>query len=228
MASGKEPRRRITSVRNTQQITKAMKMVSAAKLRRSQDAIIQARPYANAIRQATRLVTVNPTVRESHPLLEKREVRKVNVVLITSDRGLCGGYNANLNKRAERMFKEEAGKHEKFVFTCIGKRGYEYLKLRKIPIQKHFEGVQKNINYARAAVIADELVESFLAGEFDEIRLIYAEFKSALSQVIVRETLLPISPDADSGAADALRSDFVFEPSQAKILSELLPRYFKV
>lgn len=229
MASGKELRRRIHSVKNTQQITKAMKMVSAAKLRRAQDAIVSARPYANAIRQVVRLVTANAIVRESHPLLAKREARKVNVVLITSDRGLCGAYNSNLNKRAERMYREEAAQYEKFVFTTIGKRGNEYLKLRKIPVHKFYEDVQKQITYAKVSAIAEELVESFLNGEFDEIRLVYAEFKSALSQIVVRESLLPIV--AETGGAEvagAPSADFLFEPNQGEILNELLPRYFKV
>lgn len=226
MASGKELRRRIQSVKNTQQITKAMKMVSAAKLRRSQDGIVQARPYANAIREVTRLITGNPSLREGHPLLVKREVKKVCVVLITSDRGLCGGYNSNLNKRAERIYREEAKKYEKLVFACIGKRGYEFLRLRKIPVHKYYEGIQKTLSFAKASAITEELVAAFLSGEFDEIRVVYAEFKSALSQIVVQETMLPISTDAESAAA-AMKSDFIFEPSQLEILNEMLPRYFK-
>src|SRR3989338_4611208 len=112
MASGKDLKRRIASVKSTQQITKAMKMVAAARLRRAQDAILRARPFAGAIRQVVNNLVQNEQVRDGHPLLARREVKKVNVILLTSDRGLCGGFNANLTKRAEAMYRAEAGNYE--------------------------------------------------------------------------------------------------------------------
>jgi F-type H+-transporting ATPase subunit gamma len=227
MASGKELRRRIQSVKNTQQITKAMKMVSAAKLRRAQDAIVHARPYAVAIRKATQLAAANPYVREAHPLFQAKPVKKVNVILMTSDRGLCGGYNSNLCKRAEKLHREEAKGLEVFSFTCIGKRGYDFLRSRKIPVRKFYADIQKSVSFAKAAVVADEITEAFSSGEFDEIRLIFAEFRSALSQTIVVDTLLPIA-NTEFGELDiAAKSDFIFEPEQAEVLNDLLPRYLR-
>ena len=227
MASGKELRRRIQSVKNTQQITKAMKMVSAAKLRRAQDAIVQARPYATAIQKATRLAVANPYVREAHSFFQIKPVKKVNVVLVTSDRGLCGGYNSNLCKRAEKLYREEAKGLEVLSFTCVGKRGHDFLRSRKVPIRKFYPDVQKSVSFAKAAVIADELIEAFTTGEFDEIRLIYAEFKSALSQTIVVDSLLPVQGGDLGEESNAAMAEFIFEPSQESVLNDLLPRYLR-
>lgn len=228
MASGKDLKRRIASVKSTQQITKAMKMVAAARLRRAQDAIVRARPFAAAIRGVVENLVQGEEVREHHPLLAKREIKKVNVILITSDRGLTGGFNTNLNKKAEQMYRAEGSKYEKFVFTCIGKKGYEHLRLRGIPVHEYIPDFQKGMTYARVQVAAEKLIESYKSGEFDEIRVIFSEFRSAISQIPHAETLLPI--DCSEGAsAEAAKgpTDFMFEPTQPEILSELLPRYFK-
>lgn len=229
MASGKELRRRINSVKNTQQITKAMKMVSAAKLRRAQDAIVQARPYAIALRDAAQLLSENPEVQDSHPLLARRKVKRVNTILITSDRGLCGAFNSNLQKRAERLYRQEAANYESYVFTCIGKRGYEYLKLRKVPVVKFYEDTLKKVSFPRATAIAEEIMSGFLNGEFDEIRIIFAEFKSAITQVVRVDTVLPVqitaSENKNAADAEANSKDLSFEPSRQDILDTLLPRY---
>ncbi len=226
MASGKDLKRRITSVKSTQQITKAMKMVAAARLRRAQEAIVRARPFALAIRNVVENLVANEEVREHHPLLTKRDVKKVNVILITSDRGLTGGFNTNLVKKAEQMYRAEASKYEVFTFTCIGKKGYEYLKLRKIPVHEYLVDFQKGMNFARVQLQADKMIESYKDGEFDEIRVIFSEFKSAISQVPLAETLLPIVL-TEGEKAPVGQSDFLFEPARGEILSELLPRYFK-
>ncbi len=223
MASGKELRRRITSVKSTQQITRAMKMVSAAKLRRAQDRVIQARPYAKEIKKVVGALAQDTSLTESSPLLAPRKVKKVNVVLLTSDRGLCGGFNSNLNKFAEKLYKEESGNFESFTFTCLGKKGSEYLKLRNVPIAKTYVDFYKDADFSKTAVLGEGLMESFLQGEFDELRLVYAEFKSALSQIIKQETLLPIP--VSSGESES--HDFIFEPNSKIILRKLLPRYFK-
>lgn len=224
MASGKDLRRRITSVKNTQQITKAMKLVAAARLKRSQDAIMQARPYAAGIRDVVAGLARSNELREQSPLLAKREAKTVNVVLVTSDRGLCGSFNAALLKKAEQMYKAESGKYQKFVFTCIGKKGYEYLNLRKIPVQSYKQDFFRGLKAAKAYALADELMESFLSGEFDEVRMIFSEFKSAISQVPTAETLLPITPP-EAGATAG--QDFLFEPSKEAVLAAIPPRYFR-
>lgn len=228
MASGKDLKRRIGSVKSTQQITKAMKMVAAARLRRSQDAIIKARPFAAAIRQTVQNLIHNEEIREHHPLLTKREVKRVNVVLITSDRGLCGGFNSGLQKKAEQMYRADAGKYEKFVFTCIGKKGYEYLSLRKIPVVNYLQDFQKNISYAKVQAMANDLIEAYLNGEYDEIRVVFSEFRSAVSQIPQGVRVLPVDLDEEVRAsATAPYVDFLYEPSREAILDELLPRYFK-
>ncbi len=226
MASGKDLKRRIASVKSTQQITKAMKMVAAARLRRAQDAIVRARPFAQAIGGVVENLVSNDEVREHHPLLVKREVKKVNVILITSDRGLTGGFNANLIKKAETIYRAESSKYEKFAFTCIGKKGWEYLKLRNIPVTEYLPDFQKGLTFARVQVLADKLIDQYQAGEFDEIRVIFSEFKSAISQVPQSETLLPVTV-GEGQASGSSQSDFLFEPNRVEILSELLPRFFK-
>ncbi len=228
MASGKELRRRITSVKSTQQITRAMKMVSAAKLRRAQDAITAARPYAVGVKKVVAELTKDTSLAENNPLLQGRdEKKKVLTVLFTSDRGLCGGFNSQLNKLAESTAKEESSKFEKFQFASMGKKGLEFLKLRDLDIYKNYADFQKTADFAKISVFADELTELYTSGEFDEIRVIYSEFKSAISQIPRNETLLPISTDGldDQGEEFA---DFTFEPSQEAILANLLPRYIKI
>ena len=225
MASGKDLKRRITSVKSTQQITKAMKMVSAARLRRAQEAITRARPFAVGISELVENLVGGDEIREFHALLTKREVKKVNVVLITSDRGLCGGFNSALLKRAETLYKKDANNYEKFDFTCIGKKGNEYLTLRKIPVANYLQDFQKGLNYAKVQVLAEELMKSYLKGEYDEIRIIFSEFKSAMVQIPQVHTLLPISMNSGDGAKTT--KEFLYEPSKESVLEEVLPRYFK-
>jgi F-type H+-transporting ATPase subunit gamma len=228
MASGKDLKRRIASVKSTQQITKAMKMVAAARLRRAQEAIVKARPFAGAIRQTVQNLIRHEDIRESHPLLSRRDVKKVNVVLITSDRGLCGSFNSGLVKKAEQMYRAEASKYESFTFTCIGKKGYEYLSLRKIPVAQYLEDFQKGMTYAKVQAIANEMIESYEKGEVDEIRLLFSEFRSAISQIPQCQTLLPVSFDQDAeNPATGVPVDFLYEPGRKQILTEILPRYFK-
>lgn len=228
MASGKELKRRIASTKSSQQITKAMKMVAAARLRRSQEAVMRARPFAAAIRQTVQNLIHNEEIREFHTLLTKRDVKRVNVILITSDRGLCGGFNSALLKKAEQMYRADASKYEKFDFTCIGKKGYEYLNLRKVPVANYYQDFQKGLSYAKVAALANDFIESYEKGEYDEIRVIYSEFRSAISQVPQSLTLLPVDlVEETQESARAPYVDFLYEPSRERILDELLPRYFK-
>lgn len=228
MATGKDLKRRITSVKSTQQITKAMKMVAAARLRRAQDAIVKARPFAFAIKQTVENLIRNEEIREFSPLLMRREVKKVNVILVTSDRGLCGGFNAALLKRAEAMYRAEAGNYEKFTFTCIGKKGYEYLSHKKLPISEYLQDFQKTMTYAKVQALSEEFIKDYLNGEYDEIRVIYSEFKSAVSQIPRTGTLLPVNLAEEQAATQKEANvDFLYEPNRDQILGELLPRYFK-
>lgn len=226
MASGKDLKRRIASVKSTQQITKAMKMVAAARLRRAQEAIVKARPFAVSIRQVVQNLAQDEESREMHPLLSKREVKNVVVVLITSDRGLCGSFNSSLLKKAEQMFKAEAKNYASFSFICIGKKGYEYLNHRKIPVKHYYQDFQKGMTYARVQAVAEELINSYTASEFDEVRIIFSEFRSAVSQIPRAEVLLPVVIDPKEGDGST-QTDFIFEPNRQEILTQLLPRYFK-
>lgn len=228
MASGKDLKRRIASVKSTQQITKAMKMVAAARLRRSQEAIVRARPFAAAIRQTVQNLVSREEIRGSHPLLEKRAVKNVWVILITSDRGLCGGFNTNLLKKAEQLYRSEASKYEKLSFICIGKKGYEFLNLRKIPVQEYFQDFQKGLTYAKVQAIANDFIDSYLKGEVDEIRMIYSEFRSAVSQIPTAVTMLPVGlAEGSEIEMKGVAVDFLYEPNREDILAALLPRYFK-
>lgn len=227
MASGKDLKRRIASVKSTQQITKAMKMVAAARLRRAQETILRARPFSAAIKKTVENLVHSEEIREVNALLTKREVKRVNVILITSDRGLCGGFNSNLIKRAEAMYRNEASKYEKFVFTCFGKKGYEALTLRKIPVEKYYQDFFNGISYAKVSALSENLIESFVSGEVDEIRILFAEFRSAISQIVTATTILPVSVSEETSAGTTGVTDFLYEPSRERVLEQLLPRYFK-
>ena len=226
MASAKDLRKRIQSVKNTQQITKAMKMVSAAKLRRAQNNILALRPYAHEVSSViTGLVRAGSEL--SHPLLTPRdqpEVQNILTVLVTSDRGLCGAFNGNVIKAGQRLLRTEAGKYKKYDFAFIGKKGYEFFKLRK-PGKYHL-GFFTGLTFEKSSGLSRELIELYLSGEYDEIRFIYNEFKSAILQKMTMETLLPIR--AQEGTPVAETALTIYEPTAPEILDALLPKHFAV
>jgi F-type H+-transporting ATPase subunit gamma len=229
-------RNRIGSVRSTRQITKAMKMVSAAKLRRAQDAILKTRPYAQLLDQALARVAAR-TAEETkadlkglvaadygvHPLLVAREAKIAEVVVITSDRGLAGGFNSNIARRTQRFLVESADRFQRIQLATIGRKGRDYFRARKLEVRKDFVGVHANLAYQRAEAIAEEYATRYLTGEVDAVFLCYNEFKSAISQKPVVVQLLPIeTPPVEAGAAVI---DFKYEPSREALLRELLPRH---
>jgi len=220
-------RNRITSVRSTRQITRAMKMVSAAKLRRAQDAILRTRPYVQLLDQMLGRVAAR-TGREDeapHPLLAARATpRVVEVVVITSDRGLAGGFNSNVVRRTQRFLIENDGRYEEVRLATIGRKGRDGLRARRLPVRKDFSGVQGNLRYDKAEEIAGEYTERFLSGELDAVFVCYNEFKTAISQKPVVVQLLPIAPPAAAEAA-ASAVDFEYELSREALLGELLPRH---
>ncbi|MGE4232153.1 MAG: ATP synthase F1 subunit gamma [Bacteriovoracia bacterium] len=229
MASAKDLRKRITSVKNTQQITKAMKMVSAAKLRRAQDSIMALRPFALELQKVLAAVSVSAKEELNHPLLtpkEESEVKKILVILVTSDRGLCGAFNSNIIKTAQRFLKTNASKYEKLDFAFIGKKGYEFFRSRKAG--KYYQNFFVNMKYAKAKQLAEELIGLYSNGEYDEIRFIYNEFKSAISQKVNVETFLPVKPEeaqAESSESTGGGST-IFEPGAKEIIDALLPKHF--
>lgn len=227
MANLKEIRIRIDSTKNTQQITKAMKLVSAAKLRKAQHSITNMRPYAVTLKKV--IGNIAATQKISHPLMTKKpEVKNVLLVVLTSDRGLCGGFNTNINKFADKYISDNKNKFEKIDFIFIGKRGIDFFARKKIKAIETFTKLDKDVSYNLAKSIAEKLIGHFMAGNYDEIRLVYNEFKSAISQKVVCETLLPIEFNQDEAGTHTLPTDMIFDPAPEKIIEELLKKNFNL
>ena len=231
MATLREIRQRITGVKSTQKITKAMKMVAAAKLRRAQEGIVATRPYANKMKQLMRhLVTkVDPTI---NPLLSPREVKKVAVVIVSSDRGLCGAFNTNIIKAAVNHMQAnyaeqlEAGVGVKII--TVGKKAFDFFNKRDYEIYSKHVGIFAAIDFNHARAIVAELTEGYLKGEFDKVELIYNEFKSVIQQRIVVEQLLPIPPEelhATNNLKSLAQVEYIYEPSAHEIINALVPRH---
>jgi F-type H+-transporting ATPase subunit gamma len=217
MPSLKALRKRVTTVRSTQQITKAMKMVAAAKLRRAQDTVERARPYADRLQELVATLAASG-VSSTHPLLEQREERRCHAVLITADRGLCGAYNANLIRRAESFLRERGGAA---TLTLMGRKGAEYFRRRQASIREQLPGPLGAPAGETAPPLAARLTKDVLGGEADVVYLIYSHFRSVLLQVPTVERLIPIAVDESGRPAP----DYKYEPGAATVLAELIPRY---
>src|SRR5512147_10320 len=206
-----------------------MKMVAAAKLRRAQEAITRARPYAVLLEQALARIAQRAAAEETpaHPLLVSRPPRVAEVVAITSDRGLAGAFNANIIRRGQRFLVETADRHEQVLFSTMGRKGRDFLRARKIALRKDYSGIHGHLTFERAAAVADEFAERYLAGEVDVVFLLYTEFKSAISQKVTLKQLLPIV--TEGGAADAGAGvDFIYEPARDELLRDLVPRHLRI
>ena len=228
MPSLRDIRTRITSVKSTRQITKAMKMVAAAKLRRAQDAVLKTRPYVQLLDKALGRVAASAAAEEAstvHPLLAAREARVAEVVVITSDRGLAGGFNSNIIRRTQRFLTENGDAFEKIELATIGRKAKDFLRARKMEVRKDFVGVHQGVNAVKAEAIAQEYVARYLAGEVDAVFLCYNEFKSAIAQTVVVKQLLPI---VTTGEASAGGYDFIYEPSRDELLAELVPKHLAI
>lgn len=229
MASLKEIRAQIESTKNTQQITKAMKLVSAAKLSKAQHRIVNMRPYALTLKKV--IADIALTQKVSHPLMEpKHNPKKVLLVVLTSDRGLCGAFNSNINKFAENYYRTNADIYEKIDFFFIGRRAHDFFVKRGIKPVDFIMKLDKEISYELASHVADKLLKTYLAGEYEEIRIVYNEFKSAISQTVVCETILPLDLTKTSFKIDSqvatFAVDMIFEPAPQKIIEELLVKHF--
>jgi F-type H+-transporting ATPase subunit gamma len=226
MPSLKSIKKRIVSVKNTGQITKAMKMVSAAKLRRAQENVVAARPYASKLSEVLGRLAGNVPA-DCSPLLQRREGSdKLLLVVVTSDRGLCGGFNVNLCKAADRFVKERKANYSDLKIMTLGKKGYDFFK-RRHPVWKNHPNLQANCNYQTAALLAEGVIEGYLAEEYDEVHIVYNEFRSVMSQEITFTQLLPVTPPV-SVAQDVEPREYIYEPSQAELLTELLPKHIEV
>jgi F-type H+-transporting ATPase subunit gamma len=231
VATLREIRRRITGVKNTQKITKAMKMVAAAKLRRAQEAIISTRPYARKLGELLRhLVTqVDPGL---NPLLTPREVQRVGIVVVTADRGLCGAFNSNIIKTTVNHIKEH---YQSYVnadrglrLVTVGKKGFDYFNKRDYELYSKHVGIFLNLGFHHARGIVAELTDAYLKGEFDLVVVIYNEFKSVIQQRIVVEQLLPIPPEDIQQTNDRKslsQVEYIYEPSSVEIINALVPRH---
>jgi F-type H+-transporting ATPase subunit gamma len=225
MASLKSIKKRIVSVKNTRQITKAMKMVSAAKLRRAQENVVAARPYAKKLGEVLQSLAGNQEG-DLHPLLENREAKKLLLVVVTSDRGLCGGFNSNLCKAGDRYIKDKHASYEQISVMTIGRKGNEFFKSR-YTIQKNYSNVLAKPNYQTAAMIAQEIIDGFVAGEYDQVELLFNSFRTVMTQDITFQQLLPVVTEATAEAAEA-PVEYIYEPSVGELLAEILPKNIEV
>lgn len=226
MANLKDIRSRIQSVKNTQQITKAMKMVSAAKLRRAQDNIINCRPYAYNILNLIKDIAATGQVQ--HKLLQPQlNAEKILYVVLTSDRGLCGGFNNNLARWAYKKYLLIKNDVKTVDFFFIGKKASEFFKTKGVGSVGYMENLAKDISYDLARDVSETLLSKFTAGEYDEIHLVYNEFKSAISQEIVSEVLLPLKVETTEENQNEA-TDLKFEPSAQEMIEPLLKKHFAV
>lgn len=228
MASTKDLRKRIVSVKNTQQITKAMKMVSAAKLKRAQDAIVGLRPYAQSFTSLVHRLhkTQAHDNKQLHPLLKARlhedEPSSLLLIVITSDRGLCGAFNTNVIKTVQRYLRTHAHKYEKLDLLFIGKKGFEFFKNKKTG--KYFEHFFQGLKYKKAENFSQHLIQLYLSKEYDEIKFVYNEFKSAISQKVNVESFLPLRFSDNLEKANLEYT--IYEPEISSIVDFALPKYF--
>ena len=227
MPSLKAIKKRIGSVKNTRQITKAMKMVSAAKLRRAQENIVAARPYASKMEEVLQSLA-GCVEGDAHPLLEVREAKNLLLLVVTSDRGLCGGFNANLCKAADRYIKEHKDKYEQITLLTLGRKGYEFLKNR-YTVAKNYPNLISKPNYQTAALLGQEIIDGYLEGQYDQVVVLYNAFKTVMSQDITFQQILPVvPPKAEATVTDEPAVEYIYEPSVKELLDEILPKNIEV
>ena len=221
MANLKDIRKRISSVKSTQQITKAMQMVAAAKLKKAQDNVVQARPYAAKMSEvlASLAVRVKP---EKHPLLQRRDEKKIELVVIASDRGLCGGFNTNVMKMADSFLQEKSGGECEVVLSVVGRKARDYYRRRDWEFQTE-ELNPGMVDFQWAERISRDLIDRYVEKEIDAVYVAYTEFKSAMTQEVIVKRLLPLEPKPL--AEDEIPVEYIYEPSEDALLADILPRY---
>jgi len=221
MAKGmRDIKRQIKSTQNTKQITKAMEMIAAARLKRAQDAAQSARPYAEKLREVIGAIASSGGVK--HPMLVKRPIKRTGYIVITSDRGLAGGYNANLLRKVLQMLREKHASKDEYMMFVIGRKGRDFLRRREIPIAYERTGLADFPRFSDIKEVAAGAVKAFEDGTVDELVLVYNEFHNALVQRPVDKVLLPLGDPGTSGGATA---SYEFEPSPEVVLDHILPRY---
>ena len=231
MPSLQSLRRKIASVKNTQKITKAMKMVAAAKLKRAQNRILSSRPYAHKLREVVANLSEH-TDRMSHPLLRKRPGKKTELLVVTSDRGLCGAFNANILRRAVEFLNEHQQAGEEASVSVVGRKSIDFFRRRPWTIRQEWPGVFDRLSFEHALDIGQDIVHQYNNGTFDRLFVVYNEFKSVMQQRVVVEQLLPLEAlDDESTAQDVPASSkgaYLYEPDEHQLLETLLPKHFQV
>jgi F-type H+-transporting ATPase subunit gamma len=244
-------RKRIISVQSTQKITRAMKMVAGARLNRAQVRITELRPYAVKTQEVLAAISAEqkPAAEEvaplppppedgaplelgweekpAHPLLVQRAEQRVLLVVLTSDRGLCGAFNTNINKRAEREWRARTEAGQEVQMAIVGRKGRDYMTRRRAPVHSYLPGVWDKLGFETAQLVGEKILAPFLKKEVDAIYLVYNEFKSAMTQTVVAERLLPVAP-REAAPEDGPVTDFIFEPNRAALLERLVPMYVDI
>lgn len=231
MASLKDIKKRISSVTSTRQITRAMKMVAAAKLRRAQEAILNSRAYA--YRLYSILLSLSQREDVKHPLLEVRVEKRVKLVVLAGDRGLCGAFNSSVFREANRFIRAKRAQGVEVTVDCIGRKANDAYKRTKY-YGKYYEGLLANATYLKTTAVAESILNDYREGSFDAIYLVYNEFKSAIQQRVTTERLVPVSTEVPEGVVGVLRlseeerfQNYLFEPSKEEILDAIIPRHFE-
>lgn len=244
MASVKDLKKRIGTVKNTQQTTRAMKMVSAAKLRRAQDAITNQRPYARQISEFIHTLLKLPEVTLESPLLDRGGTaegatgpKHVMIVCVTSDRGLCGGFNGNVIKAANRWMRENASKYDSVTMGFVGRKSYDFFKTKKVTVGLYEPDLGGKVSFAKAKRLTGLLMDKFMAGEITEVKFIYNEFKNAVTQRVMVEDFLPLREPAQPEATPASAGKaaeagnipmIIVKPSVMEVFQDLLSKHFAI
>jgi F-type H+-transporting ATPase subunit gamma len=229
MASLQSLRRKIASVKNTQKITKAMKMVSAAKLKRAQDRILAARPYAHQLREVMGNLSERVN-RSSHPLLQRRDGNATELLVVTSDRGLCGAFNTNILRQAVEFLEEQARQGKQVSVSLAGRKSIDFFRRRNWKIRQQWGGVFDRLSFEHALDIGQNIVSQYHEGTFDQLYVVYNEFKSVMQQQVIVEKLLPIESVQEPGVREkpATGGSYLYEPDENELLATLLPKHFEI
>ena len=229
MPSLQSVRRKIESVKKTQKITKAMKMVSAAKLKRAQDRILAARPYAHQLREVMGNLSERVN-RASHPLLQRRNGNTTELLVVTSDRGLCGAFNTNILRQAVEFLEEQTSQGKQVSVSLAGRKSIDFFRRRHWKIRQQWGGVFDRLSFEHALDIGQNIVSQYHEGTFDQLYVVYNEFKSVMQQQVIVERLLPIESVQESGEREkpATGGGYLYEPDENELLATLLPKHFEI
>lgn len=226
MATLRDIKRRITAVKNTKQITKAMKMVAAAKLRKAQARMLEMRPYADKMNEV--IASLSGDGEGLHPLLVQRPRKTVEIVVLTSDRGLCGAFNTNIMKAAERTIAKWKQENFNVSISVVGKKAFDYFKRRNVPLRNSWLGISGKMAYSDVQKIANDIIDSYSNETIDEVFLVYNTFKSVIAQETQVSKLLPLAKSEASEETAVASTVFIYEPSREEILDQLLPKNIEV